>query len=60
MDNYPARGPLGSTDMTCPSDVDTLYDELHADDSSLRDLWREADEQEWVKTLGLPCRGAKL
>ena len=60
MDTYPAHDPIGSSDRRCPVDVETLRAELHAEASSHRDSWREADVQERVTTLGLPCEDSKL
>ena len=60
MDNYPTTGPIGSTDRRCPINDKSLYDELHADDSTQRDSWREDSIKDWVMTLGLPCGDAKF
>ena len=60
MDSYPTIGPLGSTDRRCPVNEETLYDELHADDSAMKDSWGDGNIKEWVRTLGLPCGDEKF
>ena len=60
MDEYPAKGPLGSVDRRCPVDVQKLYDELHAGNSSQVESWRDDNIREWSKSLGQVCDDARV
>ena len=55
MGNYTTSRPIGSTDRRCPVDDEALRARLYAEGSARRDSRKEADVQERVATLGLPC-----
>ena len=52
IDNYRETGPLGSTDRRIPVNVESLYERLHGENSSIAESWTDFQMGEWVKTLG--------
>ena len=52
IEEYEGCGPLGSTDMKCPIDIDRLFAELNEPDSCLKTLWTEHQIKEWTRKLG--------
>ena len=60
MDEYSVKGPLGSTERSCPINVQELFDELHVENSPQVESWRDDNIREWPQSIGRPCADAQL